>query len=96
MLIWFMEDEFMLHDGQYTSEYIPDGVYEDVLVHAACRIETTTNLYMERLTISWFRYHNIVILCLSNLCILEFQYFNRSNKEDAVPRLVCLAYIPLF
>jgi len=42
----------MLHDGQYTSEYIPDGVYEDVLVHAACRIETTTNLYMERLTIS--------------------------------------------
>jgi hypothetical protein len=39
---------------------------------------------------------SIIILCLSNLRILKFEYINRSNKEDAVPTLEFLACIPSF
>jgi len=40
--------------------------------------------------------NNTVILCLSSSSTLEFQYFNHSSEGDTVPRLACLACIPLF
>jgi len=82
----------------YLPEEIPLDLTEwDRYLYTYCRQNVNRcELVTEEVTVTYFEYQNIVNLCLSNLCIPEFQCFNEARKGDTVLSLASWDYIALF